>query len=137
MSEAMLRARAIAEYHELLSADAGLTAELFARLKAAMRARQLLYGAREIGVALRPHLLTRRQYARLARAARLVARAFERIGAAWVCRMLPSLIGPICRPRASFTCCATTSARAACRRSSARPMNLNMQTANCAAATFA
>ena len=59
MSEAMLRARAIAEYHELLSADAGLTAELFARLKAAMRARQLLYGAREIGVALRPHLLTR------------------------------------------------------------------------------
>ncbi|HYX41871.1 MAG TPA: hypothetical protein VE821_09255, partial [Pyrinomonadaceae bacterium] len=86
----MLRARAIAEYHELLSADAGLTAELFARLKAAMRARQLLYGAREIGVALRPHLLTRRQYARLARAARLVARAFERIGAA--CAADPSLL---------------------------------------------
>jgi malate dehydrogenase (oxaloacetate-decarboxylating) len=28
-----------------------------ARLKSMMRARQLLYGAREIGVALRPHLL--------------------------------------------------------------------------------
>jgi hypothetical protein len=33
-----------------------------ARLKSMMRARQLLYGAREIGVALRPHLLTRTRF---------------------------------------------------------------------------
>ncbi len=79
-----MRERAIAEYHELLAADAGLMAELFARLRATMRARQLVYGEREIGVALRPHLLTRAQYARLARASHLVASALERVGAALV-----------------------------------------------------
>jgi hypothetical protein len=77
-----MRERAIAEYHELLKADAGLNAELFARLRAAMRARRLTYGERVIGVALRPHLLTRAQYEALAAAARDVARAFERLSAA-------------------------------------------------------
>ena len=79
-----MRKEAIAEYHELLSSDAGLTPELFARLKRAMRERLLLYGEREIGVALRPHMLTRGQYARLARASEVVAGAFERLSEAMV-----------------------------------------------------
>jgi hypothetical protein len=53
-----MRKTLIAEYHNSLAGDEGVTAEFFARLKSMMRARLLLYGAREIGVALRPHLLT-------------------------------------------------------------------------------
>jgi hypothetical protein len=79
-----VRERAIAEYHELLLADENVNAELFARLRAAMRARRLTYGARTIGVALRPHLLARAQYEALAAAAEAVARACERLGAALV-----------------------------------------------------
>lgn len=74
-----MREQAIDEYHRLLHADEGLTPELFARLKGAMRAGRMLYGRREIGVALRPHLLTRAQYAALARASELVAGAFEKL----------------------------------------------------------
>jgi hypothetical protein len=74
-----VREEAIAEYHGLLAADEGLNAELFARLKQAMRARRLLYGGREIGVALRPHLLARAQYERLARVSEILARAFEKL----------------------------------------------------------
>ena len=77
-----MREEAIAEYHGLLAADEGLTAELFARLKQAMRARRLVYGGREIGVALRPHLLTRAQYDRLTRASEILAGAFEKLSAA-------------------------------------------------------
>ncbi|PYS79082.1 MAG: hypothetical protein DMF66_03915, partial [Acidobacteria bacterium] len=77
-----MRERTIAEYHDMLAADEGLTAEFFARLKGAMRARLLLYGDREIGVALRPHLLTRAQYERLAHASQILAGAFEKVGAA-------------------------------------------------------
>lgn len=72
----------IAEYHKSLSGDEVLTAEFFARLKTMMRARRLLYGAREIGVALRPHLLTRSQYAILADSSEVVAGAFERVASA-------------------------------------------------------
>ncbi len=79
-----MRERAIAEYDELLTAGAPLTPELFARLKRAMRERRLMYGGREIGVALRPHLLTRAQYARLTRASEILARAFEKISEAMV-----------------------------------------------------
>jgi hypothetical protein len=79
-----MREQAIAEYDALLSADEGLTPEVFARLKAAMRERLLLYGDREIGVALRPHLLTRVQYARLVRASELLAGAFEKLAGAFV-----------------------------------------------------
>jgi hypothetical protein len=79
-----MREQAIAEYDALLSADEGLTPEVFARLKAAMRGRLLLYGEREIGVALRPHLLTRGQYARLVRASELLAGAFEKLSGAFV-----------------------------------------------------
>jgi hypothetical protein len=74
-----MREQAIAEYHELLAADEGLTAELFARLRQGMRARRLLYGGRELGVALRPHLLARAQYERLARVSEVLAGAFEKL----------------------------------------------------------
>jgi hypothetical protein len=77
-----MRKTLIAEYHKALAGDTGLTAELFARLKNMMRARQLLYGTREIGVALRPHMLTRRQYASLTRSSEVVAGAFEKVAAA-------------------------------------------------------
>ena len=79
-----MRESAIAEYDALLSADGELTPELFARLKRGMRERRLMYGGREIGVALRPHLLTRSQYARLVRASEVLAGAFEKISEALV-----------------------------------------------------
>jgi hypothetical protein len=76
------RAGVIEEYHELLAADESLTPEFFARLKALMAARRLVYGERHVGVALRPYLLTRGQYARLTHAAQTVAGAFEKVEAA-------------------------------------------------------
>ena len=85
-----MRESAIAEFHELLASDEGLNAELFARLKGAMRARRLLYGDREIGVSLRPHLLDAAQYARLAHASEALAAAFEKLSAAFVAE--PSLM---------------------------------------------
>jgi hypothetical protein len=75
-----MREKLIAEYHQTLTRDEGLTAEFFARLKTMMRERRLLYGGREIGVALRPHLLTRAQYDRLAHSAEALAAAFEKVG---------------------------------------------------------
>jgi hypothetical protein len=77
-----MRKTLIAEYHTSLAGDERLTADFFARLKTMMQARRLLYGAREIGVALRPHLLTRTQYAILARASEVVAGAFEKVASA-------------------------------------------------------
>lgn len=77
-----MRKTLIAEYHTSLAGDEGLTAEFFARLKAMMQERRLLYGAREIGVALRPHLLTRTQYGILSRASEVIAGAFEKIASA-------------------------------------------------------
>ena len=77
-----MRNTLIAEYHTSLAGDEGLTAEFFARLKTMMQERRLLYGAREIGVALRPHVLTRTQYAILARASEVLAGAFEKIASA-------------------------------------------------------
>jgi hypothetical protein len=85
-----MREHAIAEFHELLASDEGLNAELFARLKGAMRARRLLYGGREIGISLRPHLLDAAQYARLAHASEALAAAFEKLSAAFVAE--PSLM---------------------------------------------
>ncbi|HKG12491.1 MAG TPA: hypothetical protein VKB12_04105, partial [Pyrinomonadaceae bacterium] len=79
-----MREKAIAEYDGLLSADEGLTAELFARLKLGMRERRLTYGGREVGVSLRPHMLTRAQYDSLARASEILAGAFERLSGAFV-----------------------------------------------------
>ena len=77
-----MRKTLIAEYHKALTSDNGLTAEFFARLKNMMRERQLLYGTREISVALRPHVLTRRQYATLARSAEVLAGALETVASA-------------------------------------------------------
>ena len=72
----------IAESHLALAADESLTEEFFGRLKGMMRACRLLYGGREIGVSLRPHLLTRAQYAGLVRASEVVAGALEKLAAA-------------------------------------------------------
>ena len=77
-----MRKKAIADYHDDLAADASLTAELFARLRAAMNANRLLYGERALGVALRPHLLTRQQYDLLAERSSVLAGALEKVGAA-------------------------------------------------------
>jgi hypothetical protein len=74
-----MRKPLIAQYHKTLVRDKGLTAEFFARLKSMMRERRLLYGSREIGVALRPHLLTRRQYATLTYSSEVLAQAFEKV----------------------------------------------------------
>jgi len=79
-----MREQVIAEYHELLASDEGLDAGLFERLREAMRARRLCYGGREIGVALRPHLLDATQYARLVHASETLAGAFEKMSAAMV-----------------------------------------------------
>src|SRR5438067_1856957 len=81
-----MRTQAIAEYHKLLTADESLTVEILAGLKANMRARRLVYGAREIGVALRPHILTGTQYDELVRASEVLARAFERMGEMLIAR---------------------------------------------------
>ena len=77
-----MREKLIAEYHEMLAADESLTREFFARLKEMMRARHLLYGERELGVALRPHLLTRAQYDILAHSSEVLAGAFEKVASA-------------------------------------------------------
>jgi hypothetical protein len=77
-----MRKTLISRYHSSLAGDESLTPEFFARLKTMMRARRLLYGAREIGVALRPHLLTRSQYAILAHSSEVLAAAFEKVAAA-------------------------------------------------------
>jgi len=77
-----MRATLIAEYHRLLVADESLTRVFLASLKEMMRARRLLYGDREIGVALRPHLLTRAQYDLLTHSSEVLAQACSRVGAA-------------------------------------------------------
>lgn len=71
----------IHEYHQNLRADPSLGADLFARLKAEMRARRLVYGDREIGVSLRPHFISRRQYRKLRRVTRILAGACEKVAA--------------------------------------------------------
>ncbi|HEY0375907.1 MAG TPA: hypothetical protein VGC87_03025 [Pyrinomonadaceae bacterium] len=84
------RERAITEYHELLAADASLTPELFARLRAGMSAARLLYGEHPLGVSLRPHFLAQKQYDALTHAADVLAGAFEKIAAAILAQ--PSLM---------------------------------------------
>lgn len=77
-----MRETLIAEYHNTLAGDQCLTAEFFAHLKTMMRSRRLLYGGREIGVALRPHLLTRSQYDILVQSSEVLAGAFEKVACA-------------------------------------------------------
>ncbi len=77
-----MREKLIADYHQMLAADESLTNEFLASLKEIMRSRLLLYGEREIGVALRPHLLTRAQYDLLARSSEVVAGTINKVAAA-------------------------------------------------------
>lgn len=77
-----MRERAIAEYHDLLVSDQSLTSELFGRMRAEMTVSRLLYGERELGVALRPHFLTRTQYDLLASRAEVLVSAFDKLAEA-------------------------------------------------------
>ncbi len=79
-----MRDQAIAEYHHLLAGDESLTAELFARMRRGMNATRLLYGGRELGISLRPHFLTRRQYERLRYGAEVLSGAFDKLAVAMV-----------------------------------------------------
>lgn len=80
-----LRERAIAEYHQLLAADANLSGDtVFEKLRAAMRSARLVYGDRPIGVALRPHFLEQAQFELLTNRAELIASALEKVAAAAV-----------------------------------------------------
>jgi hypothetical protein len=79
-----LREQAIAEYHQLLHADSGLSRVIFEKLRAAMRRDLLVYGGRPIGMALRPHLLEQKQFQQLSEKTELVAAALEKIAAAAV-----------------------------------------------------
>lgn len=72
----------IADYHNTLASDENLTPEFFASLNGMMRERRLLYGAREISAALRPHFLTRSQYEILAQSSMVLAGAFVKVAAA-------------------------------------------------------
>ena len=76
-----MREKLIADYHQTLGADASLTSEFFERLKQMMSARGLRYGGREIGVALRPHFLTRAQYDLLAHSSEVLAGVYNKVGA--------------------------------------------------------
>jgi hypothetical protein len=77
-------AELIAEYDRLLAVEPDLGPDLLARLRQEMRALDLVYADRELGVALRPHFLTRRRYEELATAARTVLGALEKVTAAAV-----------------------------------------------------
>ncbi len=77
-----MRKTLITDYHNTLTQDRGLTAEFFAHLKGLMRKRRLLYGGREIGVALRPHFLMRSQYKILAESSEVLAGALESVSLA-------------------------------------------------------
>src|SRR5688500_7037114 len=88
-----MREQAIAEFHEYLASEECLDAELFEQMREAMRARRLLYGGREVGVSLRPHLLDAAQYARLVHASETLAGAFERMSEAFVAE--PSLMASV------------------------------------------
>lgn len=79
-----MREEAIANYHAMLAADDRLTPEFLSGLKEKMRARRLVYGARELGIALRPHFLTANQYNALAFASEILAGALDKIAAALV-----------------------------------------------------
>jgi hypothetical protein len=79
-----LRNRAITEYHALLAADKTVSRVSLEKFRRTMRAGRLTYGDRLIGVALRPHLLERKQFCRVTSTAELIARALEKIAAAAV-----------------------------------------------------
>lgn len=77
-----MRDEAIAEYHSLLYSDKSLGRELFARLRTLMEANRLAYDGRPLGIALRPHFLTRTQYDKLTYSTETLVRAFDKTGSA-------------------------------------------------------
>jgi hypothetical protein len=85
-----MRERVIAEYHAMLNAESNLTPEFLSGMRAQMQKRRLTYGDRPLGVALRPHILTGDQYAKLSHASETLAGAFEKIVAALISN--PSLL---------------------------------------------
>ncbi|MGB7926458.1 MAG: hypothetical protein WCF57_24685 [Pyrinomonadaceae bacterium] len=72
-------AQAIQWLDERIAHDPGIDSDLFASLTAAQRELGLLHGTRPTCPFLRPHILTRSQYTEVARAAEIVAGAFERL----------------------------------------------------------
>lgn len=88
-----MREKAIAEYHDLLAGDESLTAELFARLKSGMSVNRLLYGKRELGISLRPHFLTRRQYELLRDQSQILVAAYDKLAEAMLAE--PSLMNRV------------------------------------------
>jgi len=83
-SPATFRDRAIVHYHDLLAADKTLSTTVLEKLRASMRVGRLTYGERPIGVALRPHLMDRKQFELLTTTAESIASALEEIAAAAV-----------------------------------------------------
>jgi hypothetical protein len=79
-----MREQLIDAYHRLLTEDKSINRELFAHLRREMIRRRLSYGKRPVGVALRPHFLTLKQYERLTRFSETLAGAFEKIANALV-----------------------------------------------------
>lgn len=79
-----MREEAIAEYHRLLREDESIGGELFLWLRQEMIRNRLSYGERPIGVSLRPHLLTRKQYDRLSLFSETLSAAFEKVARALV-----------------------------------------------------
>ena len=77
-----MREQAIAEYHSLLKSDEGLSAEFFSHLRENMEANSLSYEGRVLGIALRPHFLTRSQYDKLTHATEALVSAFDKTGQA-------------------------------------------------------
>lgn len=72
-------AAAVAWLDARIAGDRGINAELFARLAAEQRTLGLLHGERALCPFLRPLILARAQYDAVARAARVLAGAFERL----------------------------------------------------------
>ena len=77
-----MRDEAIAEYHSLLDADESLNRKLFAHLREMMEANRLSYEGRALGIALRPHLITRHQYDKLTHSTETLVCAFDKAGEA-------------------------------------------------------
>lgn len=70
---------AIARYHKLLEQDSHSHSEWVGQLREQMANAQLVVNGRPVTPVLRPHLISRRQYTNLVRAAELLSSAIERV----------------------------------------------------------
>jgi hypothetical protein len=93
MTDLVDRQKIIEEFHRGLESGGGLTSEFFARLRQEMTGRRIVYGDRPLGISLRPHLLTRRQYDELARASEILVGALDKVAAALLSS--PSLLDTV------------------------------------------